>query len=65
MIEPKPVLLDPGPRAVRTRIEAMEKILERLFVIPGTNREVGLDAILSLIPTIGSVSAAAGLLLFG
>ena len=47
------------PRAVRQRIEAMEKVLEGLFVIPGTRREVGLDTILSLIPTVGSVSAAA------
>ena len=47
------------PRAVRQRIEAMEKVLEGLFVLPGTKRQVGLDAILSLIPTVGSVSAAA------
>jgi hypothetical protein len=47
------------PKAVRQRIEAMEKLLEGLFVIPGTKREVGLDALLSLIPTVGSVSAAA------
>lgn len=46
-------------RAVRQRIEAMEKVLERLFVIPGTQRPVGLDTILSLIPTVGSVTAAA------
>ncbi|MDQ3143462.1 MAG: DUF4112 domain-containing protein [Pseudomonadota bacterium] len=59
MIEPKPALLDRNPRAVRDRIEGMEKILERLFVIPGTKYEVGLDAILSLIPTVGSLSAAA------
>ncbi len=59
MIEPKASLVDREPRAVRMRIEAMEKILERLFVIPGINREVGLDAILSLIPTVGSISAAA------
>ena len=59
MIEPKKTMLDSGPRAVRMRIEAMEKLLERLFVIPGINREVGLDAILSLIPTVGSISAAA------
>jgi len=52
-------LLATDPRSVRSRIEAMEKLLERLFVIPGTTREVGLDAILSLIPTLGSVSAAA------
>jgi len=59
MIEPKTSLVDREPRAVRMRIEAMEKILERLFVIPGINREVGLDALLSLIPTVGSISAAA------
>ena len=47
------------PKAVRQRIEAMEKVLEGMFVIPGTSRQVGLDAILSLIPTVGSVSAAA------
>ncbi len=47
------------PKAVRQRIEAMEKLLEGLFVIPGTKREVGLDALLSLIPTVGSFSAAA------
>ena len=47
------------PKAVRQRIEAMEKLLEGLFVIPGTKREVGIDALLSLIPTVGSVSAAA------
>ena len=42
--------LDTEPQAVRQRVEAMEKILERLFVIPGINRPVGLDAILDLIP---------------
>ena len=51
--------LSSEPHAVRQRIEATEKMLEGLFVLPGTKREVGLDAILSLIPTVGSVSAAA------
>ena len=51
--------VDSDPRAVRQRIEAMEKVLEGLFVIPGTKRQVGLDTILSLIPTVGSISAAA------
>jgi len=51
--------VDTDPRAVRQRIEAMEKVLEGLFVIPGTKRQVGLDTILSLIPTVGSVTAAA------
>lgn len=47
------------PHAVRKRVEAMERTLEGLFIIPGTRREVGLDTLLSLIPTVGSVSAAA------
>ena len=47
------------PAAVRRRIEAMEKLLEGLFVIPGINRRIGLDVILDLIPVGGSVIAAA------
>jgi hypothetical protein len=47
------------PQAVRQRVEAMEKVLERLFVIPGTKRTVGLDVILDLVPGVGDVTAAA------
>ena len=47
------------PQSVRQRVEAMEKLLERLFVIPGTTQPVGLDAILDLIPVVGDVAAAA------
>ena len=47
------------PQSVRQRVEAMERLLERLFVIPGTNQPVGLDAILDLIPVVGDVAAAA------
>lgn len=46
------------PQSVRNRVEGLERVLERLFVIPGTNRPVGLDAILSLIPGIGSTTGA-------
>lgn len=46
------------PQAVRQRVEAMERVLERLFVIPGTNRQVGLDVILDLVPVVGDVIAA-------
>jgi len=45
------------PQGVRRRVEAMETLLERIITIPGTNRQVGLDAILSLIPGIGSIAA--------
>ena len=47
------------PQSVRQRVEAMEKILERLFVIPGLNRPIGIDVILDLIPGIGDVAGAA------
>ncbi len=46
------------PAAVRTRVEAMEHLLEGLFVIPGINRRVGLDVLLDIIPVGGSVIAA-------
>ncbi|WP_293942397.1 DUF4112 domain-containing protein [Sphingomonas sp.] len=47
------------PRAVRQRVEAMEKLLEGLITIPGTNRKFGLDVILDLVPVAGDVAAAA------
>lgn len=46
------------PLAVRRRIEAMEKLLEGMIVIPGTKQRVGLDVLLDLIPVGGSVIAA-------
>ena len=51
--------LGSDPHSVRQRIESMEKVLERMFVIPGINKPVGLDVILDLIPGIGTISAAA------
>jgi hypothetical protein len=47
------------PQSVRQRVEALERILERMFVIPGLNRQVGLDVILDLVPIAGSTAAAA------
>jgi uncharacterized protein DUF4112 len=51
--------LGTDPQSVRQRVEAMEKLLERLFVIPGVRQPVGLDAILDLIPVVGDIAAAA------
>jgi hypothetical protein len=51
--------LGTGPAAVRQRVEAMERVLEHLFVIPGIRRDVGLDVILDLVPVIGDIAAAA------
>src|SRR4051794_32773052 len=47
------------PQSVRQRVEAMERVLERLFVIPGTKQQVGLDVILDLVPVVGDIAAAA------
>ena len=51
--------LDTDPQAVRQRVEAMEKLLERLLVIPGLNRPIGLDVILDAVPFVGGIAAAA------
>lgn len=47
------------PHSIRRRIEAMEQLLERSFVIPGTKYPVGLDSIIGLIPVIGDAVTAA------
>jgi hypothetical protein len=51
--------LGTDPHSVRQRVEAMERVLERLFVIPGTNQKVGLDVILDVVPVVGDFAAAA------
>jgi len=51
--------LGTDPQSVRQRVEALEKLLERMVVIPGINRPVGLDVILDLVPFAGSTAAAA------
>ena len=37
----------------------MEKLLERMFVVPGINRPVGVDVILDVVPVVGDIAAAA------
>ena len=51
--------LGTDPQSVRRRVEALERVMERLFVVPGLNRPVGLDVILDLVPVVGSTAAAA------
>ncbi len=51
--------LGTDPQSVRRRVEALERLMERLFVIPGINRPVGLDVILDLVPFAGSTAGAA------
>jgi len=50
--------LGTDPQSVRRRLEALERVLERLIVIPGLNRPVGLDVILDLVPFAGSTAGA-------
>jgi hypothetical protein len=52
------------PAAIRARVETLERVLERSFTVPGINRQIGLDAIVGLVPVAGDlVSAAVGLYL--
>lgn len=44
--------------SVRRRIEALEHLLEGLFVVPGIRRRVGLDVILDLLPIAGDTVGA-------
>lgn len=46
-----------NPADVRRRVEAMEKLLEGLFVIPILNRRIGLDVLLDIIPIGGDTLA--------
>ncbi|MFT4056584.1 MAG: DUF4112 domain-containing protein [Novosphingobium sp.] len=47
------------PVSVRRRVEALERVLERAFMVPGIRRQVGLDAVVGLVPVAGDVVAAA------
>ncbi|WP_118856675.1 DUF4112 domain-containing protein [Sphingomonas mesophila] len=51
--------LDTSPAAVRARVEALERVMERLVTIPGTSRKLGLDVILDFVPVVGPTAAAA------
>ena len=66
-VKPLPIIaqlpLGTDPHSVRQRVEAMEKLLEGLFEVPGMGgRRIGLDAIVGLIPVAGDlITAAMGL----
>lgn len=47
------------PASVRRRIEGLERVMERIVVVPGLNRPVGLDVILDFVPFAGPTAAAA------
>jgi len=50
--------LDRDPAAVRRRVVAIERLMERSLTIPGINRPVGLDFLLNFIPVVGSFIGA-------
>ena len=61
---PTDLPLGSDPASVRRRIEALEKLLERAFVIPGPKIPVGVDSIAGLVPVAGDqVTAAMGIYL--
>ncbi len=47
------------PASIRKRLDRMEYLLERAVRIPGTDKRLGLDVILDIIPFGGTVIAAA------
>lgn len=47
------------PASIRARVVAMERVLEGLFVIPGTKMRVGLDSIVGVVPIVGDLVTAA------
>jgi hypothetical protein len=54
-----PLSMGSDPASVRRRVEAMEHLLEKAIVIPGTKHRIGLDVILDVVPVAGDVAAAA------
>jgi len=59
LIDPRTLSLDRSPRAIRQRVEALEHLLESAFSIPGTNKRIGLDVLLDVVPVIGDIAGAA------
>lgn len=53
------VLTGQDAAAVRRRVEALEAVMERAFMISGTRIPVGLDAMLGLVPVVGDLLAGA------
>lgn len=46
---------DPEIAAAVARIEAVSRLMDDLFEIPGTNVRVGLDSIIGLVPVVGDI----------
>lgn len=55
LVTPRATLDD--DRAVRARLDALSRLLDSAVRIPGTNVRVGADAMLNLIPGVGTLVA--------
>ena len=55
---PEGLPLGTDPASVRRRIEGLERLLDRAFIVPVVNRPIGLDAIAGLVPVAGDTIAA-------
>ena len=51
--------IDPQIQASVARIEALSKLMDSAFQIPGTNTRLGLDAIIGLVPVVGDLISQA------
>ncbi|MES2902644.1 MAG: DUF4112 domain-containing protein [Pseudomonadota bacterium] len=47
------------PKAIRARIEMLERLMENMIRVPGLNRGIGLDVVLDFVPVVGPTAAAA------
>lgn len=61
VLQRMPVELPLGtdPVSIRRRIEALERLLEGSFTVPGLGRKFGLDSVIGLIPGIGDLITGA------
>lgn len=50
---------DPEIEASVARIEAIARLMDDMFLIPGTNVRVGLDAIIGIVPVVGDLISQA------
>lgn len=52
--------LPPGEiQAILARLEALARVMDSAFLLPGTNVRMGFDAILGLVPVIGDIISQA------
>jgi len=47
--------LDPEVEAAMSRVEAVARLMDGLFEVPGTRVRLGLDAIIGLVPVLGDL----------